>query len=295
MSHRVVGRVIGRPIEEVVAAEAGVPVAALRVEDPQPGPAARWAPPVASDQRIGLDAHDLAPATDPAAAMELEPEMRTLHDRPARPVASRHGPRIGLDDHHQRPGPASDGGEPVDPRRHRRPTPTTDRQIEDRHVDRPGGEKIAGHGQRLVERGRDEDGQPVHPDATGGRLERIEAAHAIDPADDRAGRLGLRDEAERQRRDAGRPGPGQDHAPAARHAGRAEDGIEGGEAGPERRLEPGDRTGIGIRQRIDRQRAHHRGDRPRRRITPANLERAEGRREIRRRCRHHLEYRTSVL
>jgi hypothetical protein len=51
--------------EEVVTTEAGVALAALRVEDPKGGPLSRRAVAVAGDQRLGPLADDVAPEPDP--------------------------------------------------------------------------------------------------------------------------------------------------------------------------------------------------------------------------------------
>jgi hypothetical protein len=52
-------------IDEAFAAEAGVALAAVRVEDSERRPAARWAGPAARYQDLGLLADDIAPEAEP--------------------------------------------------------------------------------------------------------------------------------------------------------------------------------------------------------------------------------------
>jgi hypothetical protein len=51
--------------EEVVPAEAGVTLTAVRVEDPERRPTPRWAVAVPGDQRLRALADDVASETDP--------------------------------------------------------------------------------------------------------------------------------------------------------------------------------------------------------------------------------------
>ena len=66
--------------EEVLPAEAGVALAAVRVEDPEGGSPPRRPEPVAGDDRLGLLADDVAPEPDPRPAGQLEPQAGRLGD-----------------------------------------------------------------------------------------------------------------------------------------------------------------------------------------------------------------------
>ena len=226
----------------------------------------------------------------------------------ARPLPGRRPGR--LDDNEERPGTTGERGEPIDPCRDRRPTRrqagrsagrstgrSTGRQVEDEQVDRPGREEVARHRQALVERVGDEDGQPFDSDATGDRLDRIEAPPDIDPGDDRTTALGLGSQTKGERRDAGRARPRQGDAPATRHARRPEDGVEGGEARSKGRLEPREpirraRQAFDLGKGLQCQRANDRGRRPRRGVAPAHPKRRESRREVAggSRHRHNIEH-----
>src|SRR5512145_768197 len=66
--------------EEVIPAEAGIALAAVRVEDPKGCSPPRRPEPVAGDERLGLLADHVAPQSDPCPADQLEPEAGRLGD-----------------------------------------------------------------------------------------------------------------------------------------------------------------------------------------------------------------------
>jgi hypothetical protein len=70
----------GLVAEEVLPAKAGVPIAALRVEDPEGRPPTRRAIPVARDEGLGPLTDDVTPEPDPRPPGELEPEPGRLGD-----------------------------------------------------------------------------------------------------------------------------------------------------------------------------------------------------------------------
>ncbi len=59
------GRPAARIDEECVAHEAGIPAAALGVEDPQLGPPARWPEPVPADEHLGSLSDHIPAQPDP--------------------------------------------------------------------------------------------------------------------------------------------------------------------------------------------------------------------------------------
>ena len=67
--------------EEVLPAQAGVSLAAVRIEDPERGPSARRSEPVARDQRLGLLPDHVPPEADPSPTGQLESESGRLGDR----------------------------------------------------------------------------------------------------------------------------------------------------------------------------------------------------------------------
>jgi hypothetical protein len=67
--------------QQGVPGETRVPLAALRVEDPERRPAARRTVAVVRDERFGALADDVAPQADPRPAGQLEPDPRRSVDR----------------------------------------------------------------------------------------------------------------------------------------------------------------------------------------------------------------------
>src|SRR5713101_7088886 len=67
-------------IDEVLAAEARVALAAVRVEDPERRPAARWACPAASDEDLRSLADDVPPEAEPRSTGQLETDPGRLAD-----------------------------------------------------------------------------------------------------------------------------------------------------------------------------------------------------------------------
>ena len=97
--------------EELVPAEAGVALTALRVEDPQRRPTPRRPVPVASDQRLRSLAHDVAAETDPRATSELQAEA----GRPGHGIRQVAGEAGRLQHDEKRLRASSQGGQAVEP------------------------------------------------------------------------------------------------------------------------------------------------------------------------------------
>ena len=122
-------------------------------------------------------------------------------------------------------------------------------QVEDEQVDRAAGEKRARDREALVQAGRRDDDQPLEPNAAGDRLDRVEAAREVQPGHDRALRLGLRDDAEREGRPAAGAVAADRDAGRLGEAARPEDRIERGEAGMDDAVVVGD-VGLGLVLRL---------------------------------------------
>src|SRR6266550_3923942 len=67
--------------EEVVVSETGIPLPALRIEDPEGGAAALRAVAIAGDERLGPLPDDVAAQADPRPSDELESDAGRLGDR----------------------------------------------------------------------------------------------------------------------------------------------------------------------------------------------------------------------
>lgn len=216
--------------EELVAEEAGIAAAAVRVEDPEAGPATGRPVPVARDRHVAVLADDVPAQPDPASPPELEPQPARLLHRRGQPSPQ----AAGLEDHEERAGSPGQRREASEPVAHR---PARDRgitavgQVDHEEIDGPGGQERRRDRERLVEVGGGEHHEPLGPDAASNRFDGVERAGEIQPRDDRARGLGLGGDPQCEgrlaragialQRDRRRPG----------QAARREDGVERGEPG----------------------------------------------------------------
>lgn len=194
-------RVAGRntrwaPIEQPVTRQAGIPVAALCVQDPELGmPAGRTVPTPGHRHRAALPDHVPAEA-DPAGARQLEPESARLVKRipEARPDRGR------LHHQQQRAGPTCQRRQPARAITHahagERWIPTL-REVHHQHVHGSGGEERGRQGQGLLEVHRGKHHEPLQENTTTDRLDRVKGPGEIQPGDDRARPLRLGDRAQR--------------------------------------------------------------------------------------------------
>ena len=269
--------------EEVWAAEAAVALPALGVEDPELRPSPRRTEAVAGDGHLGLLADDVATEPDPRPSRELETEPGRLGDGRGE-TRGQAGRLEGDEERLRATGEGRQAPEPVRDLRGGRAGIRMRRQIDDEEVHRAAGEEGARDRQALVEGVRSEDDEPVQPDAAGDRLDRVERAGEVQPGDDRTVGLGLRGEAERERRLARAGVPAECHAGAPWQAARPEDRVECREAGPDDPVDGfrGRPRRLVLRQRCRRQRS----DDPRSCRAPACLEGRQSSRHVRGKRRH---------
>lgn len=306
--------------------EAGIPPAALRVEDPELDPLPRWTCPVAGDDHLGPLADDIPAEADPGPSSKFQAKTGRLGDGGRDPAGQ---PRR-LEDHEQDVRPAGERSEPSEPIRDRGWTPaiapgpartgsargvgavraTRCRQVHDEHVHRATRHERAGHRQRLVERCRFEDDQPFEADPAGDRLDRIEASGEVHVGHDRARRLRSGSQPQGEGRLAAGGVPPDGERGRARDPTLAEDGVQRGEAGGDDPIVLDDPSRLwvrSVRERDRGERAHHRPDGrpgtaecrstdPWRGVSPTRLERRQGRRHVRGKGRHRTTHdRTDVL
>jgi hypothetical protein len=221
---------LNRPrIQEVFAAEAGVPLASVRIEDSERRPPAGWAGPVAGDDHLRSLADDVPSEAHPRSTGQLETDPGRFAD------GSRHGrdePRR-LQDHERDSGPPSQRREPTETVGDACGAFDARREIDDEEVDGPAREQRAGDRQTLVGVARREDHEPLQPDAASDGLDRIEDRREIHPGHDRARGLRLRDEPQGERRPAAREITPEREAHPAGQAARPENRVEGREPGRE--------------------------------------------------------------
>ena len=146
--------------EEPVAAEAGVALAAVRVQDPQRRSPARWAGPIAGDDHLRSLADHVPAEPDPRSTGQLQPDPGRLADgcrEPPPAFVPRPAARYRRLEHDERdPGTARERGQAPEPigesRRGRRRR--AGRQVDDQQVHRPAGQQRAGDRQALLGVGR---------------------------------------------------------------------------------------------------------------------------------------------
>lgn len=213
--------------------EAGVPFAAIGVEDPEGRPPARRAGSVASHHHLRSLADDVTTQANPRRPLELEPDPGGLTDR----AGDARGQTRRLEDRDRDPRPSGEGCQPAEPIGHAAtlaaPPCDTLRQVDDEEVHGPAGQQRAGDRDPLVDIGRGHDDEPLGLHTAGDGLDGIEGRGEIQPGDDRARCLGLRGEPQGDGRPAARQVTPKRDAHAPRQAARAEDRVEGGKAGRE--------------------------------------------------------------
>ena len=302
-------------LQEARPAEAGIALPTVGVQDPEGCPPARWASPVAGDDHLRSLADDVPAEPDPRSTGELEPDAGRLADGSRQPPTRRGARRLEHDE--ADPGTARERGQPPESigesrsrrsilraslaRGPARSSLQAGRQVDDQQVDRPAGQQRAGDRQALLGIGRGQDDQPLRLDPSRHGLDRIEGSRQVQPGDDRAGRLGLGREPQRQRRPPARHVAPQRQAHAPRQPAGSEDGIELGEPGRQ------DPVGIELPVRgaawlrvlglLDRDRCQRPDDlthEPGRGRSPARSKGRQGRAQVRRGSCHPRQYRTSV-
>jgi hypothetical protein len=291
-----------RRLEQAFAAEAGVALAAVRVEDPEGRPATWRSGPVAGHEDLGPLADDIPPEVDPRSAGQLEADPGRLADgcRDARHESRR------LEDDEADPSSPGERREPAEAIGDASGALKARREIDDQEVDGPAGEQRAGHREALLGVGRGQDHEPLRPDTAGHGLDGIERGGEIQPGRDRAGRLSLRDEPQGERGPPAREVTPERQAQPTGQAARPQDRVEAGEPGRED-PRPIWLLGVGNLQRecqparLVPDLAGHRRERADDLTDPRGSGRAplrpegrQGRRHVGGERRHRRDYRTSV-
>lgn len=271
--------------EQSPVAETGVAIPAVRVEDPQLRPSARWTRAVPGHDHLRPLADDITAEPDPVPPGQLQADPRRLLEHI--PEALRKPG--GFDDDEQglrmtgerrqatqtfgHPGPRAPGTPPsLESVR-----PARGRKIQDEGIDDASLEQRADHGQPLVERGGRQQHEPLEPDTPGDRLDRVEAPREIDIARDPSGGLRLREQPQREGGRPARPVPPDGHAPRPRKAAGPQDRIERREPRSDDRGCPGRSRHRRLeRQRSDRERPGHCAARLPGRPPPGRRSRAGG-------------------
>jgi hypothetical protein len=216
------------PGQEPRPAQAGVPGAALRVQDLEGCATTRRPVAVARDGGLAALPDNVPPEADPARSPQLQPQAaRLLHGRGERPVQC-----VRLQHDEQRPGTPGQRREPAQPVPYPRSGNrgvSTVRQVQDQQVHGPGREQRPGQRERLLEiRGR-QDHEPLRADPARDGLHGVERPREIQPRDDRPARLRLRGHPEGHRGLARGRVPAQRDRGGTRQPARAQEGVQRGE------------------------------------------------------------------
>jgi hypothetical protein len=271
-----------RLVEEAVATEAGISVAAIRVQDPEDGATTGRTGAVASHDDLRPLSDHIPPEMDPAPPSELEADPRRLADRTREP-----GGKAGRLEHDEAdPRPPGEGGEPTEAVREALRSGDPGWEIDDQQVDRTTSEERAGDRDPLVRGRGGHDDEPLETDAPGDGLDRVEGRGEVEPRDDRAGSLRLGDEPEGEGRPPAREVAADREAHPARETAGAEDRVEGREAGREDVPVVATRDLVAVRRRGPERRRGEGADDGGRSGTPAGPKARQGRRDIGGKSRH---------
>ena len=123
--------------EEPFAAEAGVPLPSVRIEDSERRPPAGWAGPVAGDDHLRSLADDVPPEANPRSTGQLETDPRRFADGSGDSLDETRR----LQDHERDPGPASERREPAEAVGNARGGLDAGREIDDKEVHGPAREQ----------------------------------------------------------------------------------------------------------------------------------------------------------
>ncbi len=280
--------------EQRLEAEAGIPIPAVGIEDPERDPPPRWAGAAARDDDIGGLPDDIPSEPDPRPAGKFQTDPGSLPDRGGHRA---HEPGW-LQGEQGDTRPPGKGGEPAEPIGEPGRPVRTRWQVHDEEVHGPPGQERSCDREALVGTGRGEDDEPLQPDAAGHGFHRVERRCEVQPGDNRPARLGFRNKPECERGSAARKVSAQREAHPARQSAGPEDGVQGRKAGG---VDTGEIRGR-LRDRQcgrHRERPHHHPDGgsvpggarrggARRGRSPARLKGREGRRHVRGKDRHQM-------
>jgi hypothetical protein len=167
-------------VEQPVLPQAGIPVAAFRIQDPQLGMPPRRAVSTPGHRHQAVLPDHVSAEPDPAGLCQLEPEPTRLVQRTTQSCTD----RDRLYHQEQRTGPSGQRRQPsrtiTNARSDERRFPAI-RKVQHQHIDGPGGEERRRQGQRLPEIDRREHDEPLETYATRHRLDRVDGAGQVQP------------------------------------------------------------------------------------------------------------------
>jgi hypothetical protein len=230
--------------QQLVSGQAGIPQAAVRVQDPKLRRSTRRPKPVSRDTHLRPLSHHVTSQPDPRPTAQLQPQSRNLgqHARQGRGKARR------FEDQQLYAGSTSERRQPAEPfgqARCGKPGSTQGpvRQVQQQQVHRSVLKEHGRHGHRFAERVRREDDQPLELHAPSDRLHRIETLGQVQVRDQSTSGLSLSHGPQRQCRLAAGPVAVKGSGRRTRQAAQPQDRVQRTETGWDRPLiERFDRT-----------------------------------------------------
>ena len=250
--------------QQLAPRQAGIAQPALCVQDSQLRRTARRPKPIPRHADLSPLPHHVPAQPNPGSPAQLQPQRRNLGES-----AGQGGGKAGWLQNEQldarSTGQGSQSAETLGQVRRRNPgAHEPGRQIQQQQVHRSILEKHGRHRQRLLERIRRQDDEPLELNAPGNGLHRIQASGQIQIRRDPAGSLGPGHGLQRERRLPAGPIAVQGRGCGARQTAQPQDRIQGAKAGRYRPIRRGRqaarqhlRVDIRTRPRGHRQRPHH--------------------------------------
>jgi hypothetical protein len=218
--------------QKLVPRQAGIAQPALRVQDPQLRCSTGWREPIPRHANLGPLPHHVSSQSDPRSAAQLQPQRSNL----GKGTGQGGWKARRLKDEQLNAGSTGQSRQSAEslPKgrcRYRSPLQRLERQVQQQQVDGSILEEHRRHRQRLLERTRRQNDQPVEPDAPSHGLDWVQASGQIQIRHDPAGRLRLSHCLQRESGLAAGPIAVQGSGRGARQTAQPEDRIQGAKAG----------------------------------------------------------------
>lgn len=237
------GSVFGRHLpQQLVPSQAGIPRAALRVQDPKLRRPPRRPVPIPRDAHLGPLPYDVPAEAYPRPPAQLQAERGNLGQR----AHQRRGQTRRLEHQQLDPGSTRQRRQAVQSlaqsgRGQTQAIARQRRQVQQQQVHRSVLEEHRRHRQRLLDGVRREYDQPFELNAPSRRFDRVEAPREVQVGGYPTGGLDLGDGPQPESGLAARSGPLEGRDRGTRQSPQAEDGIQSAKAGGYRPLVRDDR------------------------------------------------------
>jgi len=218
--------------QKLAPRQAGIAQPAIRVQDSHLRRSPGWREPIPGHADLDPLPHHVSPQSNPRSAAQLQPQRSDL----AEGTGQSGGKARRLQDEHLDAGSTSQGSQSAESLRHGRcrypgSLQGPRRQVQQQHVHRSVLEEHRRHRQRLLQRIRRQDDEPVQLDAPSHGLDRIQASGQIQIGRDPSRGLDLGHRLQRERRHPAGPLAAQGSGRGAWQPAQSEDRIQSPKAG----------------------------------------------------------------